>query len=89
VERVEDMDELTSSRIGVEPFNLPLNADITETLPALFEVDSYQGELTIGANPWHYITKKSATQLEVFTLKNIIFSLANKIKFHVSLLRTP
>jgi DDB1- and CUL4-associated factor 17 len=68
VERVEDMDELTSSRIGVKPFDLPLNADITETLPALFEVNSFKGEVTFGANPWHYTTKKSATQLEVFTV---------------------
>jgi len=63
------MDKLISSRIGVEPFNLPLNADISEKLPSLFEVTSYQGELVIGANPWHYIIKRSATQLEVLTFE--------------------
>lgn len=62
------MDKLTRSRIGVEPYNLPLNAVISDTLPTLFEVNSYQGELVIGANPWHYITKRSETQLEVIFL---------------------
>lgn len=76
--RVEDMVKLTSSRIGVEPFNLPLNAEISEKLPALFEVTSYQGELVIGAYPWHYITKKSATHLEVFTLHK--FCLGSRFK---------
>jgi DDB1- and CUL4-associated factor 17 len=66
---VEDMDKVASSRIGVEPYNLPLNADISEKLPSLFEVTSYQGELVIGANPWHYIIKRSATQLEVLKFK--------------------
>jgi hypothetical protein len=74
------MDKLTSSRIGVEPFNLPLNADISEKLPSLFEVTSYQGELVIGANPWHYITKRSATRLEVLTFetRNIVLASENK-----------
>jgi hypothetical protein len=82
VTRVEDMDKLASSRIGVEPFNLPLNAEISEKLPPLFEVTSYQGELVIGANPWHYITKRSATQLEVLTLKVHKYIVLATVKWH-------
>jgi DDB1- and CUL4-associated factor 17 len=79
------MDKLTSSRIGVEPFNLPLNADISEKLSSLFEVTSYQGELVIGANPWHYITKRSATQLEVLTFETRKIVLASENKYLIQL----
>jgi hypothetical protein len=53
------------SKIGVAPFDLPVNASLNVPLPTLFEVKSYQGELVIGANPWHLITKTSASKLEV------------------------
>jgi DDB1- and CUL4-associated factor 17 len=79
------MDKLASSRIGVEPFNLPLNAEISDRPSTLFEVASHEGKLVIGANPWHYITKKSATHFEVLTLKThkkSSWQQGNSIKFY-------
>jgi len=78
------MEEDARNNIGTKPFGLPLNAEIREKLPALFEVDSHQGELVIGANPWHFITKTSPTHLEVnficwsfVILKNITSQIRN------------
>ncbi|CAB3366598.1 Hypothetical predicted protein [Cloeon dipterum] len=71
VTKVEDMDKNERWKIGREPFGLPMNAVISESLPSLFEVQSYQGELVIGANPWHYITKTSINQLQIHNLNTM------------------
>ncbi|XP_059474177.1 DDB1- and CUL4-associated factor 17-like [Neocloeon triangulifer] len=66
--KVEDMSKIERLRIGREPHGLPMNAVIKRKIPPLFEINTCQGELVIGSNPWYFITKTSPNELQLRSL---------------------
>ncbi|XP_022068919.2 DDB1- and CUL4-associated factor 17 [Acanthochromis polyacanthus] len=46
---------LGNKTVGDAPFGIPLNIQITDCLPVLFEVSCSNNGVQIGGYPWHYI----------------------------------
>uniref|UniRef100_V9KN91 DDB1-and CUL4-associated factor 17-like protein n=1 Tax=Callorhinchus milii TaxID=7868 RepID=V9KN91_CALMI len=46
----------TTGIVGMAPFGIPCNIQITDCPPVLFEVSCLENALQIGGQPWHYIS---------------------------------
>nr|XP_020452198.1 DDB1- and CUL4-associated factor 17 [Monopterus albus] len=46
---------LGGKTVGEAPFGIPVNIQITDCLPVLFEVSCFNSGVQIGGHPWHYI----------------------------------